>query len=313
MGFPVIGGDITGTVTEGSGDLVTGDLDDVLQPDNPDDTWSITSGASYGTASIDPATGEWSYDLDDSHPAVKALDPGETLTDTFTVLAEDAGGGTDTQQVTITIRGAVCFAAGTLIETETGPRPVESLAAGDRVRTMDNGLQTLRWIGAMPVSTAEMAADPRLAPVRIRAGALGRGLPARDLRVSRQHRVFVRAPQAREAFGSAEALIPAIKLTALPGVRVETAPRAVVYYHLLFDRHEIVFSEGAPTESLLTAPQALNSLPPAARAEIMALFPALGHPGYAARPARTVAETGKKVRAFVDALVRNDAVPLQAA
>jgi ABC-type branched-subunit amino acid transport system ATPase component len=49
----------------------------------------------------------------------------------------------------------------------------------------------------------------------------------------------------------------------------------VEYWHLLFDRHEVVFSEGARTESLFTGPEALRAVTPAARAEILAIFPDL--------------------------------------
>ena len=226
----------------------------------------------------------------------------------------DDDGGSDTQDITLTINGAVCFAAGTLIETEHGPRPVETLTAGTRLRTLDHGLQTLRWTGAMPVSTAEMRADPRLRPVRIRAGALGPGRPARDLRLSRQHRVLLRIPAAREAFGGDEILIPAARLTALPGIRVEDRPRAVVYYHVLLDRHEVIFSDGAATESMLPAPRALQALPAAARAEVLALLAGLARSGgHAAHPARPLAQDGADLRRILAALKADDMPPLQPA
>jgi hypothetical protein len=248
--------------------------------------------------------------VDATDPAVQALAPGDTLTDTFIVQANDAGGDTDVETVTITIEGAVCFAAGTLIETATGPRRIETLAPGDRVRTLDHGFVPLRWIGAMPVSTAEMAANPRLAPVRIRAGALGPGLPERDLRVSRQHRILVNAPQAQATLGTAEALIPAINLVTLPGVAVEGTPRAVVYYHLLFDRHEVVLSEGAPTESLLPTARGLRGLPEAAREEVLRHLPQLARPENAPAPARRIVQHGRDVRPFLAALTRDGAKPL---
>ena len=48
------------------------------------------------------AAGVWTYTLDDSNPAVQALNVGQTLTDTFTAFTVD---GT-AQVVTITINGA---------------------------------------------------------------------------------------------------------------------------------------------------------------------------------------------------------------
>ena len=158
--------------------------------------------------------------------------------------------------------GIVCFARGTLIKTRDGERPIEALAVGDAVMTMDAGYQPIRWIGARRLSRAELAANPRLTPIRIRAGALGRNLPERDLVVSPQHRILVRSPVALRLFDSAEVLIPANKLLTLPGIDIAWDADGVEYFHFLFDDHQIVWSNGAPTESLFTGPEALKSVPP---------------------------------------------------
>jgi hypothetical protein len=47
----------------------------------------------------------------------------------------------------------------------------------------------------------------------------------------------------------------------------------VEYVHLLFDRHEIIFSEGLATESFLPGPHVLSDLDAAEQAEVLALFP----------------------------------------
>ena len=164
----------------------------------------------------------------------------------------------------------VCFAGGTLIETDLGQINVARLSVGDMVRTMDNGYQALRWIGGRRVR-----AVGNLAPIRIKAGALGSGLPRRDLRVSPQHRILVRSKIAQRMFGSHEVLIAAKKLIGLPGIAVDETAAFVTYWHFLFNRHEIVFSEGAATESLFTGPEALTALEPYARLEILSLFPHL--------------------------------------
>jgi hypothetical protein len=49
----------------------------------------------------------------------------------------------------------------------------------------------------------------------------------------------------------------------------------VTYVHLMFDRHEIVISEGVPSESLYPGPCAMDSLTAPARREIMKIFPEL--------------------------------------
>ncbi len=96
-----------------------------------------------------------------------------------------------------------CYVAGTLLATADGPRAIETLVPGDLVMTMDHGLQPVRWIGRSTCTVSD-----RLAPVRIAAGALGHGLPRRDLFVSQQHRMLVRSRIAERMTGRSEILIP---------------------------------------------------------------------------------------------------------
>lgn len=168
-----------------------------------------------------------------------------------------------------------CFTAGTMIRTAEGERRVEDLRLDDLVWTRDNGLQPLRWIGRRTLRPAELAAQPNLRPIRIRAGALGAGQPAQDLVVSPQHRILIRSSIALRMFGAAEVLVGAKQLLALPGIEVDEAAREVTYLHLMFDRHEVLVSNGAETESLYPGPIALAALGEAAAAEIQALFPEL--------------------------------------
>ncbi len=65
----------------------------------------------YGTFTTRPEDSsgllnQWIYTLDNTNPAVDALNDGETLTDTFTLTAADDGTTPATAVVTITIRGA---------------------------------------------------------------------------------------------------------------------------------------------------------------------------------------------------------------
>lgn len=97
--------------------------------------------------------------------------------------------------------GVFCFGEGTLILTPLGPRPIEQLRLGDRVTTLDNGPQPIRWIGRRVVGAGEMQADARLIPVQIGAGVLGN---ARPLLVSQQHGMLIggaRLIRARELVG----------------------------------------------------------------------------------------------------------------
>ncbi|WP_353143118.1 Hint domain-containing protein, partial [Paracoccus sp. (in: a-proteobacteria)] len=87
----------------------------------------------------------------------------------------------------------MCFIAGTLILTADGEVPIEQIGVGDLVQTRDNGLQPVRWIGSQKLGAAELAAMPKLQPIRVKAGALGPDAPRQDLLVSPQHRVLVRS------------------------------------------------------------------------------------------------------------------------
>lgn len=192
---------------------------------------------------------------------------------------------------------AICFCAGTLIETETGPRPIETLAPGDRIRTLDHGFQALRWIGTRRLDALALRLAPQLRPVRIARDALGRGLPAHELLVSPQHRILVRSRVAERMSGAREVLIAAKHLVGLPGIAVVAESAPVTYLHPLFDRHEVVFANGAEAESLYTGRQALRSLTRAARAEIFTLFPELRAGGPAPEAARplTTGRIGRKL------------------
>lgn len=206
------------------------------------------------------------------------------------------------ENINITV---TCFTHGTMIETPDGPRAIETLRIGDLVQTMDRGAQPIRWIGMRPLGRAALSANPKLLPIRISAGALGGGLPVRDLLVSRQHRVLVRSKVAERMFGSREVLMPAVKLLPMDGIEPATDMEAVQYFHMLFDQHEIVFSNGAATESLFTGPEALKSVSAEGLEEIQALFPEICNPGFAAAPARLIPETGPRMKKLVERMQKN--------
>ncbi|WP_299949173.1 Hint domain-containing protein [uncultured Ruegeria sp.] len=201
-----------------------------------------------------------------------------------------------------------CFAAGTLIATPKGDVAIELLSAGDKVLTLDHGPQRIRWIGARSLNEVELARKPKLRPIRIAAGSLGSGLPHRDLLVSPQHRMMIRSTIAVRMFDSEEVLVPAHKLVGIPGITIEEAAQSVVYYHMLFDRHEIVLAEGAPSESLFTGQQALKAIHPEALAEIVALFPELTSADHHPEAARQIPKHGKKIQSLLRRHKKNDRV-----
>lgn len=203
-----------------------------------------------------------------------------------------------------------CFTAGTLIETPFGKQPIETLRSGDRVLTPEGPRRLLRAYSRR-VSRAELVANPRLFPVRILSGALGQGLPARDLLVSPQHRMVVNTPIVARMFDAPEVLVAAKKLTALPGVYVEMDIESVAYIHLLFATHAIVFAEGAASETLFLGAEALDMLTPDARAEVHMLFPEVKSEDYCPRPARPIPEP-RRQKALTQRMARNRKLALSA-
>jgi hypothetical protein len=168
-----------------------------------------------------------------------------------------------------------CYALGTLIACENGLIEVQCLKVGDKVTTVDRGHQEVRWVGCRRITAVEMTTNPALKPVRISAGALGEGLPKRDLLVSQQHRMLVKSRIAERMFGSDEVLVAAKQLVTLEGIEYADDVQNIVYVHFACNQHEVVLAEGAPTESLYTGVQAMKALDQAAKAEILSIFPDL--------------------------------------
>lgn len=160
----------------------------------------------------------------------------------------------------------VCFAAGTLIETAKGPRPVETLRPGDLVATRDAGLQPLRWVGE-----TEVPAFGKMAPIVIEEGVLGNEA---TLVVSPQHAVLLEDWRAELYYGSEDVLVRAVDLVGLNGVRRKPGGR-VRYCHILFDQHQLVRASGMWSESLYPGDITLQTVHPGARNEIETLFPNL--------------------------------------
>ena len=174
--------------------------------------------------------------------------------------------GTITDTGFVNATSVPCFVAGTLIATPDGDRRAETLLPGDLVMTKDEGAQPLRWIGSRRV-----AAMGDFAPIHIRANTLGQH---RDLLVSPLHRVLIKDNLAELLFGEAEVLVAARDLVNDHSITRREGGE-VTYVHLLFDRHQVVFSEGLETESFLPGPQTAHSFEAEVVAEIYSIFPEL--------------------------------------
>ncbi|KEO59048.1 Hint domain-containing protein [Thioclava indica] len=180
-----------------------------------------------------------------------------------------------------------CFTPGTRIATHNGERLVEELVVGDRVLTRDNGYQEIRWIGTRHLTANELRETPAFYPVAIAPGALGPDMPLRAMKVSPQHRLLLNGPRAELLCGEPEALAAARHLDGLPGIAIDDSAQEVTYIHLMFDQHEIVFSDGLWSESFQPGVATLRDMEIGVRDELLALFPELAtglHAYPAARP-----------------------------
>ena len=159
-----------------------------------------------------------------------------------------------------------CFTRGTRIMTIGGEVAIEELREGDRVFTRDNGYQPLRWVGHKLVR-----AQGKLAPIAIATGMMGNDA---ELLVSPNHRMLIEEGAGEMLFGERELLVPAKHLTHHAGIGRREGGM-VDYFHLLFDQHEVIFGNGAQSESFFPGTLALNALERACQAEVLMLFPEL--------------------------------------
>ncbi len=134
---------------------------------------------------------------------------------------------------------APCYCAGTLILTDRGEVPVETLAIGDKVMTADGAARLIRWIGRRSYS-GRFARGNHVLPICIKAGALEEGLPRRDLWISPNHAMFLRG-----------ALIEAQDLVNGVSIVQATNVDRVDYFHIELETHDIIVAEGAFSESFV--------------------------------------------------------------
>lgn len=139
--------------------------------------------------------------------------------------------------------GGHCLLRGTHVLTPKGEVKVEDLAVGDLVTTLDGTAKPIKWIGRRSHEAASPeAATGEALPVRIARSALGHLVPHTDLFVSSMHGLYIDG-----------LLIPAVSLVnGRSIVRCRSIDSDTIeYFHIELDKHDVIFAEGAPTETLL--------------------------------------------------------------
>ncbi len=217
----LIAGDGADSILGGGGNdsVVAGEGDDRISVD----------GASLGRMTLDGGAGSDTLDL-----GAGSWTTGESGGFTTHSL------GPDREIWTMGVEQVICFYPGTSIATPDGPRAVESLAIGDLVLTLEEAAAPVRWMGRQTVSTR--FGDPlRLLPIRILAGALGVGLPWRDLLVSPDHAILVGGVLIQAA-----ALVNGMTI-----LRERAVPERFTYHHVELATHALILAEGVPAETFV--------------------------------------------------------------
>jgi hypothetical protein len=230
------GGDTVASESQGDQILLIG-----APPNSPG---NVLDGGQQVDVVLPDGDGTWNVSNDDG--TVIVTDPNGNAS-TVSGIDSIVGGGS-----TIDVGGllpggsidlVVCFAEGTRILTAAGEVVVEGLRGGDLLPTLGRKgapLARVLWIGRRRIRLAGHPMATRLAPVRIKAGALADATPHRDLLVSPDHCLLLDG-----------VLVPARLLVNGETIVAERGLAEVTYYHVELGCHDVLIAEGAAAESWL--------------------------------------------------------------
>ena len=216
---------------DGNADTAT---DYYLNPGFPYSGYTVEiNGQNY--AIYGPDSSDYFYiPYSDPSEGLASLD-GTPITQTFVNSGDDA------------VVANICFAAGTLIATPDSETPVETLQIGDLITTTDGRAVLVKWLGRQTHTRAavNMALPERVQPVRIRAGALGGGLPKRDLTVTADHGMVLDG-----LVINASALVNGETIDFVPGAELGDS---LTVYHIETEAHDVILANGAASETFIDA------------------------------------------------------------
>jgi hypothetical protein len=224
------------------------DVNDVVTVSGMTASVSTLSGISNGGMATYLGTGEFSgvtgfvFTVDGNLTETdRILVLTQDTVDIGVVLAVEAFSG-DTTWLTLGA-GAACFAEGTLIATPSGDDvAVEHLAIGDPVLSASGETVSVKWIGKRRVST-RLGSERNVMPVRVRAGALGHGVPINDLVLTSDHALMIDG-----LLINAGALVNHTTIDYVPRAEM---PEGYTVYHLETEKHEVILAEGAAAETFV--------------------------------------------------------------
>ncbi|WP_052249787.1 Hint domain-containing protein [Tateyamaria sp. ANG-S1] len=133
-----------------------------------------------------------------------------------------------------------CFLTGTRIATPDGETAVEDLKIGDEILTADGKTVPVRWVGWQKVVCAFQPPE-RLMPVRVEAGALGHGLPKRDLTLTADHALHIDGMLINAGTLVNDTTITRVPLSEFDG--------SYTVYHVETEHHDLILAEGTAAET----------------------------------------------------------------
>ncbi len=229
---PVSQTTLSGTLTvDYAADTVTGTLVDGSGRSYTNFTFATNAN---GNDVLSSSTGNATFALSVTYPGT-TMAPGAVTTNSSTLV-----GVLNAQTTNVPVTSAAaCYCSGTLIRTVRGDVAVEALQVGDLVVTDTGAHRAIRWLGHRSTNCAAHHTPRNVWPYRVRAGALGDGLPYADLWLSPDHSLCLD-----------DVLLPVRTLAHGDLIR-QVEVDEVTYWHVELDSHDIVFANGAASESYL--------------------------------------------------------------
>jgi Hint domain len=137
--------------------------------------------------------------------------------------------------------GGHCYLRGTAIRTPSGEREISELRLGDPVITYSGQPKPIKWIGCRRMQRDDDIRSAEMMPVKLMPSALDEDIPHRELLLSPYHAIYLDGQ-----------LIPVGSLVNGRTIIVpRTLPEVLEYFHIELFEYDVIFAEGAPTETFL--------------------------------------------------------------
>nr|WP_257916766.1 Hint domain-containing protein [Acetobacter aceti] len=153
-------------------------------------------------------------------------------------------GGTATVGTSDGTKLIICFLAGSMIRTPSGPVAVESLSAGDEIVAYVDGEETIRritWAGQAHCNVRPgMPNDEAGYPIRVLKDAIAEGVPYKDMLITAEHCLFFDGK-----------FVPARMLVNGRSIFYDKSITSYDYYHVETEQHSVIMADGMLTESYL--------------------------------------------------------------